>query len=186
MSKFKLCITGNLGFEFWMDISEYDGQYKISTYGNVKNKYGKLFSLQSDRYGYKSVLLRKNGKQKRNMVHRLVISSFVPNPYGLPEVNHKDENPPNNRVENLEWCTHKYNINYGNRNAKVSAILKEVIKSTPVVQYDKDMSLIGEFRSTREAGRQTGVSQGGICKVCSGKRKTAGGYIWRYKKEDVV
>lgn len=63
--------------------------------------------------GYLHVLLCKNGKYITHNVHRLVAETFIPNPDNLPEINHKDENKENNCVDNLEWCTRKYNMNYG-------------------------------------------------------------------------
>lgn len=65
----------------------------------------------------------KNGKMC--LAHRFIAECFIPNPNNLPEINHKDENKTNNCVDNLEWCTHKYNINYGTRNKKVSIAQKK-------------------------------------------------------------
>lgn len=62
---------------------------------------------------YKQVVLYKNKKHKTVAVHRLVAEAFIPNPDNLPQVNHKDENPSNNNVNNLEWCTCKYNMGMG-------------------------------------------------------------------------
>ena len=83
---------------------------------------GRIYSLLSNKYlkqsknnsGYMTVeLFNKNGS-KRLLVHRVVAMAYIPNPFGFPQVNHKDENKLNNCVENLEWCTAKYNMNYGN------------------------------------------------------------------------
>ena len=62
---------------------------------------------------YLSVMLSKDGKQRRVLVHRAVAMAFVPNPEGLNEINHKDENGKNNDASNLEWCDRKYNNTYG-------------------------------------------------------------------------
>ena len=111
--------------EIWRPIEGYEGLYEISSYGRVKSleKYrfnnGGIQLLKEkimkplDYNGYKNVNLWKNGSKKKEYVHRLVAKSFIPNPDNLREVNHKDENPSNNMVENLEWCDHRYNMNYG-------------------------------------------------------------------------
>lgn len=112
--------------EIWADIRGYEGLYQVSNLGRVKSlervtisKNGKRYTCQElclrfgNIKGYKFVVLRKDCKSHQVLVHRLVAQAFIPNPDNLPEVNHKDENPSNNCVENLEWCTHKYNSNYG-------------------------------------------------------------------------
>ena len=65
--------------------------------------------------GYLRLPLTINNKAKSYLVHRLVALAFIPNPNNYPEVNHKNEDKTDNRVENLEWCDRSYNINYGNR-----------------------------------------------------------------------
>lgn len=82
-----------------------------------------------DEKGYVKVSLWVNKKVKTIKIHRLVAKYFVPNPYNYKEVNHKDENKTNNHAENLEWCTRKYNVNYGERSKKkldiqISIIIK--------------------------------------------------------------
>ena len=106
--------------EHWKDIEGYEGLYQVSDLGRVKalnyNKTGmeRVLSAGKDTGGYMYVILHKNGKGKMCSVHRLVAQAFIPNPNGLPEINHKDECKTNNIVSNLEWCTAKYNMNYGN------------------------------------------------------------------------
>ena len=105
--------------EKWKSIEGYEGLYEISTMGRVKsierkvkhrNSYitlrEKILKPGKNIKGYLFVVLCKNGKTKQILVHRLVCKAFLPNPDNLPEVNHKDENPLNNNVENLEFCTH--------------------------------------------------------------------------------
>lgn len=108
--------------EIWRPIPGYEGLYEVSNTGQVRSldKFdslgvfweGKLLSKLKVR-GYFMVKLRKDGIQKMCSVHRLVAQAFIPNTLDLPQVNHKDEDKTNNNVTNLEWCTAKYNMNYG-------------------------------------------------------------------------
>lgn len=111
--------------EVWKDIEGYEGLYQVSNTGQVKslnyNQTGEIKVLkQGNAKGYKRVGLFKNGKTKQYSVHRLVALAFISNPDDLPMVNHKDEDKTNNNVNNLEWCTHEYNMSYGTRNERIS------------------------------------------------------------------
>ena len=87
--------------------------YSINNLGDVfNNKNGRTLK-QTVRNGYCGVYLYNEDGRKFFLVHRLVAETFIPNPNNFPEINHKDENPMNNRVDNLEWCTRVYNMNYG-------------------------------------------------------------------------
>lgn len=68
--------------------------------------------------------LSKGNMRKIASLHRLVAEAFIPNPCNYPVINHIDENKGNNRADNLEWCSAKYNCNYGSRNAKISSIVR--------------------------------------------------------------
>jgi len=103
--------------------TDYDG-YLVNANGDVlsiKGKEPKLVS-QWERHGYKRVALWENGKQINVSVHRLVAIAFIdnPDPNTCTEINHIDEDKTNNNVNNLEWCSHIYNLRYGTR-AKRSA-----------------------------------------------------------------
>ena len=118
--------------EIWRPVVGYEGLYEVSSYGRVrsldryvKGRYGnyrlhkgKILSPAKDKTGYLKVVLSCNGKSKTIKVHRLIAQTFILNPDNLPEVNHKDEDKTNNRVENLEFCNRKYNCNYGSRNIR--------------------------------------------------------------------
>lgn len=127
----------------WNDVKGYEGLYQVSNFGNVKS----LKRIQQYRYAdkgvrerivnekllrpaptgkkhYLSVSLYKDGKSCTKAVHRLVAEAFIPNPLGLMQVNHKDEDKSNNSANNLEWCTCKYNINYGSGNSRRSTTMK--------------------------------------------------------------
>ena len=164
---------------------------------------GCVYSLISERYlkpnitksGYCSVeLFDKNGKSKRLLIHRLVAAAFIPNPNNYTEVNHKDENPSNNHVDNLEWCTHLYNMRYGNgakiRHSKIDyhsekmneARRRNTVKTRkPVLQFTRNGEFISRYDSGLEASKATGVSHSHILECCNGKRyKTVGGFIWKF------
>lgn len=89
--------------------------YQVSNLGRIKRNDGYILKPTKRKDGYMCVTLRRNEKKKTMLVHRLVISAFIPNPNNLPQVNHKDEDKTNNRLDNLEWCTNKYNANYGTK-----------------------------------------------------------------------
>lgn len=178
--------------EIWRPIKGYEGWYEVSSYGNVRSLdrlvihsegrkrlwKGKIMKLCHLNNGYLNIELSKNCVKKHHSIHRLVAEAFIPNPDNLPIVNHKDENPNNNHVSNLEWCTRSYNINYGTRNEKVAVKL-----SKPVFQIDKITNeVITEYPSAAEAVRQTGFNYKHISACCNGKRKTAGGFKWQYKE----
>lgn len=105
--------------EQWKEIVNFEGIYEVSSLGQVRrihkdNRSSKYKVLSQDTLrGYKKVTLFKNGIGYKKQVHRLVAESFIPNPLNLEQINHKDENPSNNNVDNLEWCSRIYNVNYG-------------------------------------------------------------------------
>ena len=164
--------------EVWRDIPGYENLYQASNRGRIRSN--KTILKQSLVRGYLAVCLCKEKKQKNYYVARLVALTFIPNPNNLPQVNHKDEDKTNNSVENLEWCSAAYNLNYGNHNKKMQQSLTNGKTSKPVSQYSLTNSLITTYPSTAEASRQTGISNGCINECLHHKRKTAGGYIWRF------
>ena len=97
--------------EIWKDIDGYEGLYQISNLGNVKSLnyrnqgIERILTPKCNNAGRLWVELARNGDRKPMLIHRLVAMAFIPNPNGYPQVNHMDENPKNNRVDNLEWCT---------------------------------------------------------------------------------
>ena len=175
--------------EIWKDIEGYKGLYQVSNLGRVKSL-DKLKKVRNNglqpikekilrnRYnekGYSIVCLCKNGEHKDCRVHRLVASAFIPNPNNLPQVNHKDENPKNNCVDNLEWCTAQYNSTYGTRIERITE--KNRIR---ILQFTKQGEFICKWDSAREIERELGFSHQGIGMCCKGKCKSVYGYKWRY------
>lgn len=106
--------------EIWKDVEGVFG-YQVSNLGRVrslfsrcgKRAYPRVMKGSIDSHGYVQVTISVDGKSKLMFVHRLVAKAFIPNPLNLEMVNHKDENPLNNSVHNLEWCTRSYNNSYG-------------------------------------------------------------------------
>ena len=172
--------------EEWKDIKDYEGKFQVSSYGNIRNinYYGtgiiKIVNQRPNENGYMVVSLSKNKKTKPCKVHRLVAETFLPNPENLPEVNHKDENKTNNRVENLEWKTHRGNCNHGTRNERIFEKTTNGKCSKKVLQFSKSGEFIREWPSVMECSRN-GYDFRNVSACCLGKRKTAYGFKWEYE-----
>ena len=172
--------------EEFRDIEGYEGLYQVTSYGRVFSLIsGKFLRPKKERNYYLRVGLCKNGKQKLYLVHRIVATAFIHNPLNYKEVNHKDENPSNNHVSNLEWCDARYNCNYGTRNERILQHPNTCIKQLKsVLQFTRQGEFVAEFPSIHEAERQTKIPQSNISMCCNGDKKYshAGGYVWRYKE----
>lgn len=142
--------------EIWKPITGYEGLYEVSNFGNVRSldiydsmgrfRKGRLRKQQLDgKKNYLTVMLSKKGVTKRVIVHRLVAKEFVGNPLNLPEVNHKDECKTNNNADNLEWCDHTYNNNYGSK--------LESFKGSKNPQAKLTETDVLEIRKLREQGQ---------------------------------
>jgi hypothetical protein len=129
-------------------------------------------TIKLDTHGYQIVDLYKNGKGERKKVHRLVAQAFIPNPQKKKTVNHKDGNPENNCVGNLEWATQKEN------NLHCINILKNRFK--PVASYNKSGNLVKQYESVTEAANDVGAQKTNIVKACRGHIKSCAGLVWRY------
>lgn len=152
-------------------------KYFVNKSGTVFNRFGRQMSSHMDtnrEYPYVEFRSKVNGQmaRKKYYIHRLVAELFIPNPDGLLQVNHIDGDKENSHVSNLEWVTPSDNQLHsryvlGNNTG---------FADTPVVCIE-----LGKFyKSTKEAWRDTGVGYSHISECASGKRKTAGGYHWRY------
>ena len=164
--------------EIWKDVLDYEGLYQVSNFGRVKSNW-KILSPADNGNGYKHIVLTKNGIQTDKLVHRLVAEAFLPNPDNLPCVNHKDENKSNNFIENLEWCSHKYNLYYGNALKKMT---KQVRKKCgkKIYKCSLDGTPIMGYKSVRDAAYENNLKPTNICNALKGRTKTAGGFIWCY------
>lgn len=177
--------------EIWKDIANYEGLYQISNLGRVKSlnyrktKKSKVMKTKIDRNGYETISLCKKNKIKTFLVNQLVAKAFIPNPNNYKETNHKDEDKLNNCVENLEWCTRSYNINYGKRNEKCSMKLKQIkFKIKKVYQYDLQGNLIKVWDSVTNISNYYKISKSHISNVCRKNKNFFKEYYWSYSKED--
>ncbi len=162
------------------------------------NKSNKFLKYNITRNGYPTVELFNECGSSRILVHRIVALTFVPNPNCLPQVNHKDENKLNPSAGNLEWCTAKYNLNYGtaikrrvahtdySRSFYKEAAFRNSMAQRRPVQQLLNGIVIADYESSAEAWRQTGINAAHINACCNNKpkRNSAGGFSWRFKKEE--
>lgn len=172
----------------YVDVKDYEGHYMVDARGNVFSlKRNRVMTPSKSNNGYLQVHLTKDGKMKSFKIHRLVAMAFIPNPYNLPQVNHKDEDKYNNHVYNLEWCTQSYNLNYNdgqkrrakNRNYEDISRKRSNSQSKEVTQYDFDGSIIAVWKNAYVAEKH-GYDRCMINQCCIGNKKSHRGYIWKY------
>ncbi len=175
--------------EIWKDIQGFEGLYQVSNFGNVKNRKGRILRPATRNDMRKQVILWKNGKAFTRKIHRLVAIAFLPNPNGYLQINHKDEDPTNNNVENLEWCDELYNHHYGTAIQRMADAMKgkflseKSILSKRICQYSLNGDYIKEWACANDVKRELKISNANISLCCTGRRKSAGGFIWKYKEE---
>lgn len=182
--------------ENWKDIEGYEGLYQVSDKGRVRSlprtvvfdrngsKIVKIYKgcvlkQELKKNGYMSVGLHNCGKVVKKNVHRLVAMAFCDGYEKGLQINHKDENKTNNVPSNLEWCTAAYNNAYGTHPRKVAEKNKR-----RVCQYSLGGVFIAEHESLKSAYIRMGVpiNSGAIARCCTGKQKTAYGFMWAHKK----
>ena len=178
----------------------YEGLYKVSNLGrilslNYRNT-GKaeLRTPVENTDGYFQVNLRKNGKTKKCLVHRLIAETFLDNPENKPCINHKIEGDVGKKINivifnedgtvdeertTIEWATYEENNNYGTRNERASKANTNGKLSKRVLQLSLDGDLIREWESTQECGRN-GFDQGNVSRCCNGKLPHCKGFLWMF------
>lgn len=156
--------------EIWKPIKEFEGLYEVSNMGNVRRVGAIPRVLKSTpstaNGGYYIVTLCNKSIRKTKRVHRLVMEAFCGD--SSLTVNHIDMNVANNALSNLEYMELVKNI--------------QIAKFKPILQFDKSGNFIREWDGASEVEKEMNISNANISKCCMGKRKTAGGYIWRFKK----
>lgn len=180
----------------WKEIEGYEGRYLISDEGEVlslnyrrTNQIKKLKPIKNQS-GYCGVMLTKNGTQKLFYVHRLVAQHFIPNPNDYPEVNHKDCDPTNNKVANLEWCDRFYNMSYEptiENKRKGNQKRKDKLKARKILQCDHEQNIVQVWNSTSECAKKTQFTQSGINHALVEKYARTHyykGFYWYFAKEE--
>lgn len=180
--------------EQWRDVPGYEGLYQISDFGRVRSiersvleRGGRVHKVPGrttngsrDHYGYLTFGLCKDGKRRTVKVHRLVAEVFMPNPDGLPQVNHKNGCKADNRVANLEWCTLCENMAHAGAHG-LSNVSKAVKASAEARRRQIVRSDGVRFDDAGSAAEAAGVTRGAIVAVLRGRNKTAGGFSYTYK-----
>lgn len=177
--------------EKWKPIEGYEGLYEVSNLGRIKslqrtttlkNKGGAIYTRThkekilaqtfDGRHYYLQVILCKNGKGKKHLVHRLVANAFIENPLMLPEVNHIDEDKTNNCAVNLEWCTHKYNNNYGKKRTSSQGEKNSQNKfSEELIKQVRSEFVAGDPEKGLTAlSKKYGISRPHLCAILHGNR----------------
>lgn len=180
--------------EEWRPVEGYEGLYEVSNRGRIKSvaktikRGGRVVCHQaSDRIlkpkhkpnGYlQAWLYDRDGIVKAHYVHRLVAQAFIQNPYGLPQVNHRDGNRENNRLSNLEWASGSYNVSMAKHGKKEKHTRKIVI------QLDEKGKLLGAFNTIAEAARALKVSETAVRYYIEGKLGKKCGYRLKYMNID--
>ena len=163
--------------EVWKDVVDYDGHYKVSNLGRVKNKYGLILKHCVNKCGYSQVRLSNHSKQKSHLVHRLVAIHYINNYQNKYSVNHIDGNKYNNKIDNLEWATMKENVEHayiiGTRNNGVKIELTDKLNGTILL-----------FRSQNKANTFMGFSRGYLTTCFKNKKEE--NKLWKWRKVKCV
>ncbi len=153
--------------------------YEVSTHGNIRRKEtGRLLGERTNNLGYITISVMIDRKSRYVSAHRAVAETYIPNPENLSEVNHKDKNPSNNCLENLEWISRRDNVIHSYKMGRKK-------HTCPINQYGLSGNFIQTFSSIKEANEHLGVKRSHINTCASGQRPTCLGYKWKYEKENI-
>lgn len=171
--------------EIWRDIPGYPN-YMVSDLGRVRNASRNKFIGSVNTQGYMIADLSHERKNRKFFIHRLVCQSFLDNPEAKPHVNHKNGIRDDNRLENLEWCTHWENLLHarlilGKARPPLSFVPRT---DKSILRFTKNGDFIDQFPSLENASKVLGIKGHHISECCRGKRKTCHGYIWKYNPEN--
>lgn len=171
--------------EIWKDIKNYEGLYQVSNFGNVKSlvfknnivtkKRQKVISQNIKSDNRCIVHLYKDCKRKAFLVHRLVANAFLENKNNLPQINHKDGNPRNNNINNLEWCSASYNCKHSYINDLSKLKSYNISKMKKIIRNDGKV-----YNNSYDASKELNVSVCSIRDVLKGRIKTCKGYKFNY------
>lgn len=152
---------------------DFTEKYEVSNTGKIRalnyRRKG-IVKIKKLRKGNKNAYMHVTLHGTAFLVHRLVATAFIPNPNNLPVVNHINEDKTDNRVENLEWCTQEYNVNYGTASQKKSKAQSDGGYAAKKVICIETKQVFG---SIKEALEWAGIT-GGVSSCCRGGQKTAG------------
>ena len=170
----------------WKEIDCCDGRYLISNLGEIKDSHlGGRKKTYLTTLGYERVCILEEKKWRHRYVHQLVALAFCEGYKEGLEVDHLDGDKTNNRSDNLEWVTRRENVqrswDRGDREYQRSiAYAAGKSRSKKVLQIDDSGEVVNEYKSGVEAAKASGVLQNSISLCCNGKRKSAGGYQWKF------
>lgn len=176
----------------WKDITGAEGRYQVSSDGYVRSlpdidsrgrfMPGLILRAKTNEKGYQLV----NIDRRLRRVHRLVAETFLPNPDGKPEVNHKNGNKADNRRGNLTWATssenqlHRYQ-ELGHRGPATGKRGALCPNSKKVVGINVRTREVVRFAAASEAGRELGISGSGVSACANGRLRTYRGWEWAYE-----
>lgn len=161
--------------EEWREVPGYPN-YVVSNTGSVKNKVEHTIKPHLNNKGYPHVFLSHDGVRKNIPVHRVVALAFISNPDNLPFIHHVDENPLNPRVDNLQWCTQKYNMNQGTLSKKRKVPHSKGREVYALFEDGTDMYFSSLTKAEEYFGAPITVAH--IGHVLDGVQKTTGGLVF--------
>lgn len=172
--------------EQWKPVDNASAYY-VSDLGRVKGYMGKPINGWDNGLGYRKVgIIYDDGSKKKEYIHRLVAMAFIPNPNNKPCINHKDNDPTNNKASNLEWCTHQENTDWmklqgrNKRTAEWIERIRESQEKKPVIGTDINTGVEMKFDSVNST-KAFGFEPSCVSNCCNGIRKSHAGYTWRFQ-----